>query len=121
MVRLDSRIERRLDDYAILYCFSRSPREANKKALEFVRRIQRLNKKKKYASLMYYRQQRTECMAVKRGLEGFAKSYSGMNDLEREGHDDMARLFITTVFPEDRYNVFYLIDYYNQKKSELAR
>lgn len=119
MVKLDSSLERRLDNYAILYCFHKNPREANKKALDFVRRIHRLSKKKKYASLMYYRQQRTSCMAVKRGLEGFAKSYSGMSPEERNGHDEMARVFITDVFPEDRDNVFYLIDYYNLKKSEL--
>ncbi len=121
MVKLDFRLEKRLDNYAILYCFHKNPREANKKVLTFVRRIHRLNKKKKYASLVYYRQQRTSCMAVKKGLEGFAKSYSGMNDEEKKGHDEMARLFITDVFSEDIENVFYLIDYYNLLKSQMKQ
>ena len=118
MTRLDPRIERRLDNYAILYCFHR-PAVANRKALDFVRRIQRLNKKKKYASLRHYRQQITSCMSVKKGLEGFAQSYIGMSSEEKASHDEMAREFITTVFSEDVDNVFYLLDYYNLLKSQM--
>lgn len=120
MVRLDSRIEKRLDNYAILYCFD-DHRKADRKAVEFVRRIQRLNKKKRYASLKYYRQQRTSCMAVKKSLESFAQSYVGMNFEERKVHDEMAMSFIIAVFREDRDNVFYLIDYYNQMKNEVVK
>jgi len=120
MTRLDPRIERRLDNYAILYCFNR-PGEASKKALDFVGRIQGFSKKMKYTSLKYYRGQITSCEIVKKSLEDFAKSYVDMNPEERAGHDEMAMSFITTVFSEDTENVFYLIDYYNQKKSELLR
>jgi len=120
MARLDPRIERRLDNYAILYCFDR-PGEASRKVLDFVRRIQGLSKKKRYASLTYYRRQITSCRVVKKNLEDFAKSYVDMNAEERAGHDEMAMSFITTVFSEDTENVFYLIDYYNQKKNDFVR
>lgn len=119
MARLPYILERRLDNYAILYCFHKNPREINQKACEFVRRIKKLSRRKKYASLMYYRHQKTSCSAVKKGLEGFAKSYQGMNEAERESHDEVAKNFILTVFSEDVDNVFYLIDYYNQKIAEI--
>lgn len=116
MVKLDPRLERRLDNYAILYCFYMNPREINQKVCEFVRRIKKLSRRRKYVSLMYYRRQKISCKAVKRGLDGFAKSYVGMDLGEKNSHDEQALSFITTVFPEDRDNVFYLIDYYNQQK-----
>ncbi len=118
MVRLRPKLERRIDNYAILYCFYNNKREVNRKVVQFIRRVPGLNKKRRYASLMYYRKQRLSCEAVKRGLEGFARSYEGMDEEEGRQHDEQALSFITTVFSQEVDNVFYLIDYYHQKKGK---
>jgi len=119
MVKLDPRLEKRLDNYAILYCFYHSPNKADSQVLKLARRIYGLNRKKRYELHLYYQKQKATCESVKRSLESFAASYEDMNPKERENHDQVARDFIFGIFPEDRENVFYLIDYYNLMKSDL--
>lgn len=118
MARLGVNLERRFDNYAILYCFSNEPTEVNKKVAEFIRRI-RVGKKVKYKCLVYYKNQRQVSRLVKKQLEDFARSYECMNQRERIQHDEVAMSFITDVFSVDTENVFYLIDYYNQMKSQI--
>ena len=121
MSRLMKRLEKRLDNYAILHTFS--PGQANKKVFEYLRRIPAINKKRKrkYKSLVYYRKQIKCCESVKKGLEGFARSYEGMNPEEEQNHDEAARSFIIEIFPENRENVFYLINYYHEQKTKVKK
>jgi hypothetical protein len=114
---LDSRLEKRLDNYAILHCFHFKPQEADKKALRFIKRVYGLNRKKRYSALMYYKTQKISCALIKKNLESFAESRKEMSEDEKKRHDKQARSFITEIFSEDTENFFYLIDYYNQLKS----
>ena len=116
MVRkIPAKLEKKLDDYAILYCFSGNGKSVNGRVVKFLRRLYRKRVRRQIPAIQYYRQSKTSCLAVKKGLEGFARSYQ---DLESENsqriHDDSAGDFITAVFPEDRENVHYLRKYFLQ-------
>jgi hypothetical protein len=115
--RLPAKLRERLDNYAILYCFSDNGIRVNGRALRSIRTLYRKRIKRRRRAIRYYRELKRNCSAVKRGLEGFAKSYGELEDPEsQKTHDDLAMELITTVFSEDRENVHYLKEYYERLK-----
>tara|TARA_Y100000034_G_C6580992_1_gene252046 strand:+ start:156 stop:536 length:381 start_codon:yes stop_codon:yes gene_type:complete len=124
MSKIDSRLEKKLDSYAVLNCSledSDERRLLNKRASKLVRRFYNGKMRKMKNSLLYYRNAKRNCEIVREGLLRFAETY---NDLENEKSkkecDEHALELIRGIFCGSLRNVINLYKHYNQLKIDIS-